>query len=281
MSNKLFSINCISNFEKKADKKCYLTFIYSLFFILLVLPCELVSQGRASSAFISADTSKTILIKPNEPEPLKRLTGDTFDLKIPSRTEETAKPGQYSKRYTPAQDSAYYKAIKQRLPINTRFQNDIKMLTYKYNSSSRENDPWENARNNMNIPHEFLLPSDVERASYQYGIQMSQYVPFMKTIPQFGMTVSLSTIGKLLGMEEDVSPVIKYELEYTSDVEVVVYSMQAVVIATIIKGIQPAGFYTYTWNGRNDVGLVMPHGDYVAEVRIGKSKFIRKRIVIY
>jgi flagellar hook assembly protein FlgD len=56
--------------------------------------------------------------------------------------------------------------------------------------------------------------------------------------------------------------------------------MNAVIIATMFDGIQSPGDFTYTWNGRDDSGRLLPVGDYVGEVRIGKEKLIRKRIYL-
>ncbi|MBR3090812.1 MAG: hypothetical protein IKH10_02320, partial [Bacteroidetes bacterium] len=84
----------------------------------------------------------------------------------------------------------------------------------------------------------------------------------------------------LLGIIEDTSPEIKYSLGMIADVEIVIYSVQAKVIATIFKGTQRPGSYKITWNQRDDKGKKMPYGDYIAEVRIGTDRFVRKRIVI-
>ena len=64
------------------------------------------------------------------------------------------------------------------------------------------------------------------------------------------------------------------------NVEVVVYSPQARVIAVLLKMHQPTGKYQITWNGRDEKGRRMPTGDYVAEVRLGDERFVRKRIQI-
>jgi flagellar hook assembly protein FlgD len=90
----------------------------------------------------------------------------------------------------------------------------------------------------------------------------------------------MDAIGRFLGLTEDLSPTISYSLFETSHVEIVIYSVQANVIATIFSGRQVPGNYSYTWNGRNDRGMKMGSGDYVGEVRIGEKRYVRKRIYI-
>jgi flagellar basal-body rod modification protein FlgD len=98
--------------------------------------------------------------------------------------------------------------------------------------------------------------------------------------PGSGLQIPLSAIGAFLGLTEDVSPVISYSLESSAEVEVVVYSVQALVIRTLLTAKQYPGSYSITWDGKNDKGIIMPKGDYVAEVRIGKDRIVRKRIVV-
>jgi flagellar hook assembly protein FlgD len=103
----------------------------------------------------------------------------------------------------------------------------------------------------------------------------------MNTYNPYGLKIPLGAIGKLLGLVQDVSPKMAFELDYNAEVEIVIYSVQASVVATIFKGSKKPGYHTYTWNGRNDQGKKMPPGDYIGEIRIGNRKYIRKRIVIY
>ncbi|MBK9249328.1 MAG: hypothetical protein IPM69_14750, partial [Ignavibacteria bacterium] len=141
--------------------------------------------------------------------------------------------------------------------------------------------PWEIARQNLEIPPEYFKPSSQEIASYNYHIARSQDIPgsFPKTAGA-GLQIPLSSIWAFFGLTEDVSPVIRYDVEYSMNVEVVVYSPQARVIAVLLKMHQPTGKYQITWNGRDEKGRRMPTGDYVAEVRLGDERFVRKRIQI-
>ena len=133
--------------------------------------------------------------------------------------------------------------------------------------------------NIKNIPPEFYNPSPVEVVNRQIAIENSFYIPFVKTLPRFG-TISFEAIGKLLGLTEDLSSNITYSLDYTTEVEVVVYSISSAVVSTMFRGRQAPGSYTLRWNGRDDTGKPMLPGDYIGEVRVGREKYIRKRIVL-
>jgi flagellar hook assembly protein FlgD len=81
-------------------------------------------------------------------------------------------------------------------------------------------------------------------------------------------------------LTEDVSPVIKFSVEYADEIDITIYSIQAIAVTTIFKGNLMPGNYKYVWNGRDDKGKKMKPGDYIAEVKMGKYKFYRKRIVV-
>lgn len=198
--------------------------------------------------------------------------------------KESALPDSETKyKYTAAQDSAYTLAMRLKLPTQTRLWYDLALTDKNWFllMEQREQQPINRIIEQIaSIPKEFLVPDAREVAQRDIAIQNSQYVPGVRTINNNGVKIPFSTIGSFLGLTEDVSPKINYSLDYQSNVEVVVYSVQAVVIASLFKGVQPVGKYTFNWNGRDDNGRPMPKGDYVAEVRVGNEKYIRKRIYI-
>lgn len=271
MSNFLKSIKILDNIKKKND-----SFLRSIFLLIILVSFI----GSISIEAKAQDTSKTknILYKDNDYTPLQKLTGDTLK-KFPVNEYKEAKPGGIPESYTKEQDSAYFRALRLRVTSSTRFHQDMKLASLGITQVSQTQDQWESVRRNMQVPDNYYLPSPQEIASYQYGIRQSLSVPHMNTMPVGGLSLSFGQIASLLGLVEDVSPTITYSLESYSEVEIVVYSMQAIVIATIYKGSQPAGNYSYTWNGRDDKGMELSPGDYVGEVRVGKYKYIRKRIL--
>jgi len=191
-------------------------------------------------------------------------------------------PDYGSSIYAPYQDSIYNKLLKMNVPARTLFKYNLALGDAAWQDYLKEQNtlPYNAAMQSLaNLPSTVFQPSGVEQTLYQTNLEMAQYVPGLNS-HLFGIKVPLSDIAQVLGLTEDVSPEIVYSIDATLDVEIVIYSIQAKVIATIYKGKQNAGSYKITWNLRDDYGRRMPSGDYIAEVRIGDSKFVRKRIVI-
>ncbi len=198
-------------------------------------------------------------------------------------TTDGALPGSSRKVYLPEQDSAFQKALDMQLPFSLRARLDLELSEplWRYLMSESSKNPWVSALRSLEqMPEEAFMPSDVERTLREINIMNSMYVPFVRTYSPYGAKIDFETIGKFLGIVEDVSPTIKYSLGITADVEIVIYSIQAIAVATLFKGVQSPGNYTITWNGRDDNGRLMPAGDYIAEVGIGQERYVRKRIVM-
>lgn len=191
-------------------------------------------------------------------------------------------PDQESSTYAPYQDSIFNRFLQLKIPARTLFNYNLALGDAAWKDLQNQNQilPHQAAMEALaKLPSSAFLPTGVEQTLYATNLQMSQYVPFQNP-HLFGLKVPLSDIAQVLGLAEDVSPEIVYSIDAPMDVEIVIYSIQAKVIATLYKGRQAAGSYKITWNLRDDNGRRMPSGDYIAEVRIGESKFIRKRIVI-
>ena len=229
---------------------------------------------------VQSDSTKSILLKENNLQPLDLLHGDTNRVNI-DRYNQDFMPGSIGNKTLPYQDSNYVRALRIHIPNSARLENDLRRFSPLIPGKSDLATQEDMANNALNLPPEYYMPLNVDMANYQYNLMMSQNnVTGIKTIQPFGFKISLGSIAKFLGLVEDVSPVITYEIDYTTEVRVVIYSMAASVVATIFEGKQPPGTYTFTWNGRNDAGRRLPAGDYVAEVRIGKNRLLRKHIVI-
>ncbi len=184
---------------------------------------------------------------------------------------------------TATQDSAYNEAINNSLPPLTRLYIDLNesAALWEFERQLMEGKPWQIALKNLqSLPPDIFKPTENQIVQQQINIQQAFHVPFVQTYNPYGLKVSFSDIGRLLGLAEDVSPRIRYSLEKSSNVEVVIYSVQAIVIQTLFNGTQPPGEYELLWNGKNYNGADVPPGDYIAEVRIGKERYIRKRVVI-
>lgn len=253
------------------------TYLYIFLGILfhLIIPNE-------SSAALQQDSLLLLTKPPRELKSVDIIKGDTVDLNMPKNDDKTL-PGGSEIEYTAEQDSAYIRDLKLSMPIGSRIEYSLSLHDRRINEMIEisQKSPWGTAIANLeNIPKELYKPGAVEKVLYDYNLQAAQTIPFVYTPNPYGLKIPLSDIGVFFGLTEDVSPVIKYELDFAADVEIVIYSLSAAVIAKLFDGHQSAGKYTISWNGRNDKGMKMPSGDYIAEVRIGKVKYVRKRILI-
>lgn len=232
----------------------------------------------------SAKSTRSILLR-NENEkyaPLEYFTTDSvFDK--PLYEDEQLKKG-IPTGFVPSfqQDSNYKSAKELKIPTSVRLHNDLTRLAGRraFFKDIEKGIPWQIALENLRIKPEILAPSGVEIVQRQEMINNAFYVPFMPNRITSGFSISPQQIGVFLGLLEDVSPEITFTLDYPEEVEIVIYSVQAIVVATIFQGILRPGNHKYVWNLRDDKGRPMPTGDYIAEVRIGNTKFIRKRIQI-
>jgi hypothetical protein len=221
---------------------------------------------------------RTILKKKAPKTPLQLMQESSKK----SQNNETELP-KSEFNYLPNQDSAFYKMLRLNLPVNVILQNNLLFSEDLWTLEKRiqSGTPWQVAIQNIkSIPSEFFNPSPVELVHRQILIENSLEVPFVSTYQRYGIKVTTETIASLLGLTEDVSPKISYTLDFNANIEVVVYSVSSVVVATLFSGKQTPGNYTLTWNGRDSFGRLLPPGDYIAEVRVGNEKYIRKRIVI-
>lgn len=139
---------------------------------------------------------------------------------------------------------------------------------------------WEQINTTMNIPHEIMQPSPQERTQYQLTIANAMYVPGVLLYPMGtgNAMINFNDIAKVFGFGEDVSPVIRYVVDETIEVEILLYSTQAIIVRTLFNGIQAPGTYTITWDGREQNGKQVTDGEYIAEVRLGGERIMRKRI---
>jgi FlgD Ig-like domain len=184
--------------------------------------------------------------------------------------------------FTPEQDTNSTEALKLRIPALSRLELDVKefAIVWNFEQELKGEDIWDIARNNARIPASALIPLGTEIVQRELMIDNALNVPFMRSRTKYGLSISAGDIASFLGLTEDVSPTITFNLDYMDDVEIKIYSVQAIVVATLFRGPKHAGKHSLTWNLRDDKGRPMDKGDYIAEVRIGKSRYFRKRIVI-
>ena len=242
-------------------------YISACIFVLTVyLPCA--AQDDASS----------VVLQPRVLTPAEFLTSKSI-----GENSRIALPGQVSSRSSAEQDSTYAQALAMKIPSSTRFAASLmeSSIALRFRAElQRQPSIWEQINNTMNIPPEILKPSPQERAQYQLTIANAMYVPGVLLFPMGtgNAMINLGDIARVFGFGEDVSPIIRYVVDETIEVEIVVYPTQAMVIKTVFSGIQAPGTYTITWDGREQSGKTATTGEYIAEVRLGGERLMRKRI---
>ncbi|MBC8125332.1 MAG: hypothetical protein H7X70_06325 [Candidatus Kapabacteria bacterium] len=227
---------------------------------------------------VAQDDVNSVVLQPRVLTPAEFLTSKSV-----GDNGRIALPGQISTRSSAEQDSAYAQALALKIPSSTRFATSLmeSSIALRFRAElQRQPSIWEQINNTMNIPPEILEPSPQERAQYQLTIANAMYVPGVLLFPMGtgNAMVNLGDIARIFGFGEDVSPIIRYVVDETIEVEIVVYSTQAMVIKTVFSGIQAPGTYTITWDGREQNGKTATAGEYIAEVRLGGERLMRKRI---
>ncbi|NKB67507.1 MAG: T9SS type A sorting domain-containing protein [Candidatus Latescibacteria bacterium] len=76
------------------------------------------------------------------------------------------------------------------------------------------------------------------------------------------------------------STVIGFGLPQGERVELAVYSMTGQKITTLVEGYRDAGFYTASWDGRDDRLRQMASGIYLFQLRAGSARQIRKLLLL-
>ncbi len=184
--------------------------------------------------------------------------------------------------YTAVQDSNYFRALRIKMSPKTRLAIDAAKAwsNLAILRRSLQESPWQTALRNMTIRQELLRADPVESVNRQLTIERAMDAGLYRPNSTQNLSATFEQIGTVLGLTEDVSPTLQYEVKQSSAVVIVVYSTAASVVATLLKKVQQPGQYSVTWNLRNDAGKELADGDYVLEARVGESIFFRKHVVI-
>ncbi|MFO7447919.1 MAG: DUF362 domain-containing protein [Ignavibacteriaceae bacterium] len=73
---------------------------------------------------------------------------------------------------------------------------------------------------------------------------------------------------------------IRYKIVKQSDVKVEIYNTTGEMVSMLINENQSAGEYEITWDGKNNVGSVMPSGVYFYKMQAGKYSELKKMILL-
>ena len=94
------------------------------------------------------------------------------------------------------------------------------------------------------MPSNVFEPLPNELVQHRIGIINALSVPGIYNHNISGINFNLRDVATFLGMLEDVSPEIKYQLNVTADVEIVIFNVSAIAVAKIFSGTQKPGKYT-------------------------------------
>ena len=185
--------------------------------------------------------------------------------------------------YSASQDSAFAKALRLNIHLSTRFYYNLKYseLKWELQEEMSKGKPYDYALRELQKKYpDLLAPRAVDVVHQEIAIASALEVPFTTPYNPYGVKINMGDIGRFLGITADYTPTIQYNLDLNANVEVLVYSISASVIATLFDGKQSPGSYKISWNGRDEKGKKMPSGDYIMEVRVGDVQYIRKRVII-
>jgi len=111
-------------YKNLRQKRLFVTTIFILQFIIL-FPSLVFSQPQ--------DSVRTILERKDNFKAIDILKGDTLKKETPKQ-DKTNLPGGTADTFTPDQDSAYYRALKLRLPISSRLNQSLDELAVIINA---------------------------------------------------------------------------------------------------------------------------------------------------
>ncbi len=191
-----------------------------------------------------------------------------------------SRTGEYP--FSPIQDSTFARALRLNVSPHVRFELDAAhaFTNLEIVRQQLEESPWQIAVRNMTIQRDAFRPDPVEMVNRQVMISKAMDANLYRPNSTQGFSATFEQIGSVLGLTEDVSPTLHYEVKSAATVRIVVYSTAASVIATIQNKVQQPGRYTVTWNLLDDKGQELADGDYVLEARIGDDAIFRKHVVI-
>lgn len=162
-----------------------------------------------------------------------------------------------------------------------RLRGDVRLdsLDLVYLLDSLDNTPAERMRRNLAMSPSDWRPTPGERAAREADLRRAMDMDFVfpnSYVQLFG--ISTGAVFRALGLVEDVTPRITYTLMRTELVTVKIYTMEAVLVATLVDAPQRPGAYDFEWDFLDAQGVRVPYGNYIAEVIVGGRMVLRKRI---
>lgn len=73
---------------------------------------------------------------------------------------------------------------------------------------------------------------------------------------------------------------LKYRIQKQQQITLEIHNLLGQKITTLTKGVKTVGEYTVKWNGKDELGIAMPSGIYLAKLKSNQNISIQKMLLI-
>ena len=73
---------------------------------------------------------------------------------------------------------------------------------------------------------------------------------------------------------------IQYSIPVQTNVELGIYNILGQKVTTLVSGVQTAGNYGITWNGKDNSGRSVASGVYFYQLRAGNNEIVKKMMLM-
>lgn len=172
---------------------------------------------------------------------IKEDSADAAGKALPTSSDDIVGP-----QYTPQQDSNFFRDSRLSFGFMYWLRKGLDASQSQWADilQRNENLPGNALKTSFSLmPANIFEPTTGAVVQHMIDRHNALSVPTVRSYWDGGMQFNMRDIGVWLGAIEDVSPKITYTLTLVSDVEIVIYSVSAVQVATIFAGTQKAGKY--------------------------------------
>ena len=183
--------------------------------------------------------------------------------------------------FTPYQDTTYLRGKRIHVTAGSRFRHDITHTdsAWREEQYRRANTIEGLLAHNLTITPLDMIPSERQRMDHDRQLHPGAPSDIMPVFPRVGISVDFDT-RTLLGLEEDVSPSLTYNVPRPAHVSIMIYNAKGDFIVQLFEGSKARGKQTITWNELDKNGNDVPAGDYVFEVIVDNDRRITKRVLV-
>ncbi len=78
----------------------------------------------------------------------------------------------------------------------------------------------------------------------------------------------------------NIKTTIRFELRQADEVNLSIYNMKGQLVRTLVNGFRDAGVHEKTWDGKNNIGEIVPSGNYIYSLRAQNFEHVQKMILV-